>query len=81
MRKEPMKKKPAKQDDLLPEYDFENMKGSVRGKYASKLAGTVHAVPIEADVAKAFPSAKDVNDALRMLIAIAKKTSPHTRSR
>ena len=52
-------------DDLLPEYDFSN---GVRGKYAKRFAGDATAVVLAPDVAKAFPTARAVNAALRRVM-------------
>lgn len=52
--------------DMRDEYDFS---GGVRGKYASRLAEGSMIVVIEPDVAKEFPDADAVNEALRTLMA------------
>jgi len=54
-------------DDLLPEYDFSQMKG-VRGKYVERYREGTNLVLLDPDVAAAYPDAKAVNDALRQLI-------------
>jgi hypothetical protein len=51
------------------------MSGGVRGKYAGRFKGDVVMVPIAPDVAAVFPDADAVNDALRMLLKVAKKVS------
>ena len=56
------------EDDLRPEYDFAQMKGGVRGKYAARYRAGTNLVRLEPDVAKAFGTDKLVNDALRSLI-------------
>ena len=64
-----MKKDSAKeQDDLRPEYDFSKLKGHVRGKYVERYREGTNLVLLDPDVAAAFPDAKAVNDALRLLI-------------
>ena len=45
-----------------------------RNKYASRYAAGSAVVVLEPDVAAAFPNAKAVNDALRMLIHVAEKS-------
>lgn len=62
-----MKKGSKKKDDdeMRDRYDFSN---AVRGKYAKRFAGGVKAVILDADVSKAFPDARSVNDALRSLV-------------
>ena len=57
-------------DELQDEYDFANMKGGVRGKYAKQYHEDVKLVMLEPDVAKIFPDAKSVNEALRSLAKI-----------
>ncbi|NUM54202.1 MAG: hypothetical protein HUU46_11205 [Candidatus Hydrogenedentes bacterium] len=55
-------------DDMLGEYDF---RCGVRGKYSSRFTGDQVMVVLEPDVAKSFPSAKSVNEALRLLIRVS----------
>ena len=65
------------EEDLLPNYDFANMAGGVRGKYRYR-SGT-NIILLDPDVADAFPTAESVNEALRMLLTIAdrqKQTLP-----
>jgi hypothetical protein len=79
MEKENLMKKVESEedDDLRPEYDFSQMKGGVRGKYAERYRGGTNLVLLDPDVAAAFPDAKAVNDALRLLLE--EKQSPHSR--
>jgi hypothetical protein len=56
------------EDDLRPEYDFSQMKGRVRGKYVERYREGTNLVLLDADIAAAFPDAKAVNDALRLLL-------------
>ena len=56
------------EDDLRPDYDFSQMKGGVRGKYAERYREGTNLVLLDPDVAAAFPDAKAVNDALRQLL-------------
>jgi hypothetical protein len=58
-------------DTLRAEYD---MRGGVRGKYASRFTGDVRLVALEPDVAKEFVDAEAVNNALRVILKSAKKT-------
>ncbi|HEX6623292.1 MAG TPA: hypothetical protein VF064_06235 [Pyrinomonadaceae bacterium] len=68
-----MKARQEQDDEMRPEYDLSQLKGRVRGKYVERYrAGTNH-VLLDPDVAAAFPDAKAVNDALRMLIEVARK--------
>jgi hypothetical protein len=65
------------EDDLRPEYDFSQMKGGVRGKYVERYRQGTNLVLLDPDVADAFPDAKAVNDALRLLLQ--EKQSPQPR--
>lgn len=56
-------------DELRPEYDLSQLKNRVRGKYASVYREGTNLVLLEPDTAEAFPTAEDVNKALRSLIA------------
>ena len=68
-RESPMKKIEAEADDeLRPEYDFSQLKGGVRGKYAERYREGTNLVLLDPDVAAVFPDAKSVNDALRQLL-------------
>jgi hypothetical protein len=63
--------------DMLPEYDF---RGGVRGKYWRPYAEGANVVVLDPDVARAFPTAEDVNRALRSLMAAAQERAPRTRA-
>ena len=65
------------EDDLRPEYDFSQMKGGVRGKYVERYRQGTNLVLLDPDVADAFPDAKAVNNALRLLLQ--EKQSPQPR--
>jgi hypothetical protein len=65
------------EDDLQPEYDFSQMEGGVRGKYVERYRQGTNLVLLDPDVAAAFPDAKAVNDALRLLLQ--EKQSPRPR--
>lgn len=60
-------------DDIRPEYDFSQLKGKVRGKYADQYRAGTNLIRLDADVALVFQNEKAVNDALRMLIDLAQK--------
>lgn len=62
-----MKKAELTSDDMRPEYDFS---GGVRGKYAKEYAEGTNVVVLEPDIAREFPSAESVNEALRCLIPV-----------
>jgi hypothetical protein len=57
-------------DDMREEYDFSNMKGGVKGKYAAAFENTAVTVLLDSDVAKVFPDSKAVNEALRTLARV-----------
>ncbi len=57
---------------MLPEYDFSTAR---RNLYASRLANGVVTVTLDPDVARVFPDARSVNDALRALAHIAIRQS------
>jgi hypothetical protein len=57
-------------DEMLDEYDFSK---GVRGKYAKRYAEGTNIVVLSPDVAEFFPDSQSVNQALRLLIDIAKR--------
>ena len=65
------------EDDLRPEYDFSQMKGGVRGKYVERYRQGTNLVLLDPDIAAAFPDAKAVNDALRLLLHEKQSPQPH----
>jgi len=68
-----MKKNTSELDDLRPEYDMKSLlKGGVRGKYTKQYHEGTNLVLLEPDVAKAFPSEKAVNEALRLVMKLNK---------
>jgi hypothetical protein len=67
------------QDELRPEYDFSQLKGRVRGKYAERYREGTNLVLLDPDVAAAFPDAKAVNEALRLLIDVAQRQGSQRR--
>ncbi len=58
-------------DELRPEYDLTQLKGGVRGKYASQYRQGTNLILLEPDVVEVFKDNKSVNEALRLLINIA----------
>jgi hypothetical protein len=52
-------------------YDFS---GGVRGKYVDRYRQGTNVVLIDPELVEAFPDSKSVNDALRGLVAILKRT-------
>lgn len=70
-----MKKKADKKEgSLRKEYDFAKMTGGVRGKYAKRYKDGTNLALLSPDVAKAFPTSEEVNDALRLLLKVARKS-------
>ena len=72
-----MKNKPTKQtvsksarEKLRAHYDFS---GGVRGKYTERYRRGTNVILLDPEVAAAFPDSAAVNDALRALLAIAKR--------
>ena len=63
--------KKDKPDQMRDEYDFS---GGVRGKYAKRFSRDAIMVVLDPDVAEIFPDAKRVNEALRALAGIVKRT-------
>jgi len=60
-------------DELRPEYDLSKLlKDGVRGKYAERYKAGTNLVLLAPDVAQAFPSDEAVNEALRLVIQLAK---------
>jgi hypothetical protein len=59
---------PELDDDLRAEYDETVLRGGVRGKYYAQYRQGTNLVLLEPDVAKAFPDAQKVNEALRLLM-------------
>ena len=73
MKETPMKKVVReRQPDMLPEYDFSE---GVRGKYAKRYAEGSNVVVLSPDVAKIFRTSESVNEALRTLVRVGRKTS------
>jgi hypothetical protein len=62
---------------MRPEYDFS---GGVRGKYVDRYRKGTNVVLLDPEVAAAFPDSTAVNDALRALLAIAKRTETRKRT-
>ena len=65
-------------DDILPEYDFSN---AVRGKYYERYRQGTNVVLLDPDVADVFPNATAVNDALRLLVAVADAKASRRQAR
>lgn len=59
-------------DEMRAEYDLSKLRGATRGKYYASASGGNNLVLIDPDLTSAFPDAKSVNDALRVLVNAAK---------
>ena len=60
------------EDEMRAEYDFSELKGRVRGKYVERYRAGTNLVLLDPDVAAVFPDGQAVNEALRLLMKIAK---------
>jgi hypothetical protein len=58
--------------DMLDNYDFSQ---GVRGKYVERFAQGSNVVVLSPDVAEIFPDSESVNNALRLLVEIAGKST------
>ncbi len=68
-----MKKQARMDDELRPEYDLsELLKGGVRGKYADRYREGTNLVLLAPDVAAVFPDEESVNEALRLVVQLAR---------
>jgi hypothetical protein len=67
------------EDDLRPEYDLSQLKNRVRGKYAERYKKGTNLVLLAPDVAPSFPDSDSVNEALRLLIKVAKISGASAR--
>jgi len=62
------------EDDLRPEYDRSVLKNGVRGKHYQEYQSGTNVALLAPDVRAAFPTDQELNDALRMLMRLAKQT-------
>lgn len=58
--------------EMADEYDFSK---GVRGKYASRYAAGTNIVVLAPDLAEVFPDSESVNDALRTLVNLARRST------
>jgi hypothetical protein len=70
-KKEIIMKKISNNDEMLPEYDFSK---GVRGKYTKRYMQGTNIVMLDPDVYEYFSDQKSVNEALRSLVGIMKRT-------
>ena len=66
-------------DELRPEYKRDDLGVGVRGKYFESYNKGTNLVLLSPDVAKVFTTEEEVNEALRSLINLAKKSTGGTR--
>ena len=60
-------------DDLRPEYNLSELRqAGPRGKYVAQYRAGTNVVLLDPDVAGAFPDAAAVNQALRLVMQLAK---------
>jgi hypothetical protein len=69
----------AMKDDLQPEYDLTKLKGGVRGKYYQRARAGTNLVLVDPELAKVFPDAASVNQALRVLRDAAGATAGRSK--
>jgi hypothetical protein len=69
------KNKVSEVNDLREEYRSEDLGTGVRGKYLRSYQKGSNLVLLSPDVAEAFPTAEAVNEALRSLLDLARKSA------
>jgi hypothetical protein len=69
-----MKKVNTTSDELRSEYHREDFGVMERGKYAARVKESSNIVVLAPDIAKAFPNAEAVNQALRGLLELARSS-------
>lgn len=67
--------KRGKFEEMSPEYHREELGRGVRGKYYAAYRKGTNLVLLSPDVARAFPTEESVNEALRSLINVAKRST------
>ncbi|MDA8434276.1 MAG: hypothetical protein M0Z60_15130 [Nitrospiraceae bacterium] len=72
--------KTAKHEEMRKEYKREDLGKGIRGKYFEEYKKGTNLVLLSPDVAKAFPDDDSVNEALRSLMKIARKTAGLTKA-
>jgi hypothetical protein len=63
-------------DDLRPEYDLATLTGRVQGKYYDRARAGTNLVLLDPEIAEAFPDSKSVNEALGLLLRVARTGRP-----
>ncbi len=67
--------KMAKKDEMRAEYVREDLGEGIRGKYYEQYQKGTNLILLDPDVATAFPTSESVNQALRSLIEVAKRST------
>jgi hypothetical protein len=62
-------------DELRAEYRREDLGKGVRGKYYKQFKEGTNLILLDDEVAKAFPTAESVNEALHGLLALARQSA------
>jgi len=71
--------KTVKQEEMRKEYKRADLGKGIRGKYFNEYKKGTNLVLLSPDVAAAFPDDASVNEALRILMKIAKQSTGLTR--
>ncbi|HEY4759169.1 MAG TPA: hypothetical protein VIH42_01175 [Thermoguttaceae bacterium] len=72
MKKASKTNKTKRDPEICKEYDFSR---GVRGKHYKRFLEGSNVAVIDAELAKIFPDSKSVNQALRSLVTIARKST------
>lgn len=75
MSDKPEQTPPTEPDPLDREFDAALFRSGVRGKYHRRASQGTNVVRLAPDVAAAFRDEQSVNDALRMLMEIARRSA------
>ncbi len=67
-------------DEMRPEYRREDLGAGVRGKHFESYQEGTNLVLISPEISRVFPTDEAVNNALRSLIEVARKTVNQKRS-
>jgi hypothetical protein len=71
--------KKAEAEELRSEYSRKDLGRGIRGKHLESYRKGTNLVLLSPDVAKAFPTEAAVNDALRSLIEVARRSTGRTK--
>ena len=72
--------KRAEKEEMRKEYKREDLSKGIRGKYFEEYKKGTNLVLLSPDVAAVFPDDASVNDALRSLLKVARKSTGFTKS-